>query len=84
VETQLAAVEIAAKGTELAARQYDQQKARYDAGLSTSRLVLLAQDDLENARFSELSARVSLRRAVAELTRLEGTSLERFRVQLPQ
>lgn len=84
VETQLAAVDIAAKGTELAARQYDQQKARYDAGLSTSRLVLLAQDDLENARFSELSARVSLRRAVAELNRLEGSSLERFRVQLPQ
>jgi len=84
VETQLAAVEIAAKGTELAARQYDQQKARYDAGLSTSRLVLLAQDDLENARFSELSARVSLRRAVAELNRLDGSSLDRFRVQLPQ
>ncbi len=83
VETQMAAVEIAAKGTELAARQYEQQKARYDAGLSTSRLVLLAQDDLEGARFSELSARVTLRRAVAELNRLEGTSLERFRVQLP-
>lgn len=84
VETQLAAVEIAAKGTELAARQYEQQKARYDAGLSTSRLVLLAQDDLESARFSELTARLALRRAVAELTRLEGSSIERFRVQLPQ
>jgi outer membrane protein len=84
VETQLAAVEIAAKAVELAARQYDQQKARFDAGLSTSRLVLLAQDDLESARFQELSARVQLRRAVAELSRLEGTSLERFGVQLPQ
>lgn len=84
VETNLAAVEIAAKATELAARQYDQQKARFDAGLSTSRLVLLAQDDLETARFQELTARLALRRAAAELARLEGSSLERFRVQLPE
>ena len=84
VETNLAAVEIASKATELAQRQYEQQKARFDAGLSTSRLVLLAQDDLETNRFQELSARVALRRAVAELNRLEGTSLDRFRVQLPQ
>ncbi len=84
VETQLVAVEIASKGTELATRQYEQQKARFDAGLSTSRLVLLAQDDLENARFRELSARLALRRAAAELGRLEGTSIDRFRVQLPQ
>lgn len=84
VETQLAAVEIASKRTELASRQYDQSKARYDAGLSTSRQVLLVQDDLESARFDELNARVALRRAAAELNRLEGTSLQRFGVQLPQ
>ena len=84
VETNLAAVEIAGKATELAARQYDQQKARFDAGLSTSRLVLLAQDDLETARFQELTARLALRRAAAELARLEGSSLERFRVQIPE
>jgi outer membrane protein len=84
VEASLASVEIAAKATELAARQYDQQKARFDAGLSTSRQVLLTQDDLENARFAELNSRLALRRAAAELNRLEGSSLERFRVQLPQ
>ncbi len=84
VESNLNAVEIAAKATELAVKQYEQQKARFDAGLSTSRLVLLAQDDLETNRFQELSARVALRRAVAELHRLEGTSIQRFRVQLPQ
>jgi outer membrane protein TolC len=84
VETNLAAVEIATKATELALRQYEQQKARFDAGLATSRQVLLTQDDLETARFQELSARVALRRAVAELHRLEGTSIQRFRVQLPQ
>lgn len=83
VESNLTAVEIATKATELAARQYDQQKARFDAGLSTSRQVLLVQDDLERARFDELNSRLALRRAAAELNRLEGTSLQRFRVQLP-
>lgn len=84
VETNLAAVEIAAKATELAARQFEQQKARYDAGLSTSRVVLQFQEDLESARFNELSAKLALRRAVAELRRLEGSSLQRFGVTLPE
>lgn len=83
VETNLVSVEIAAKATELAARQYDQQKARFDAGLSTSRIVLQFQDDLESARNAELSAKLALRRAVSELRRLEGTSLQRFRIELP-
>ena len=84
VETNLTAAEISAKATELASRQYDQQKARYDAGLSTSRVLLQFQDDLENARFQQLGAQLQLRQAVAELRRLEGTSLERFRVRLPE
>jgi outer membrane protein TolC len=84
VETNLVAAEIAAKATDLAARQFEQQKARYDAGLSTSRVLLQFQDDLENARFNQLSAQLALRQAVAELRRLEGTSLQRFRVQLPE
>jgi outer membrane protein len=83
VETQLAAVEIAGRATELASRQYDQQKARYDAGLSTARLLLQFHEDLEARRFDELNAKLQLRRAIAELNRFEGTSLERFRVQLP-
>ncbi len=84
VETNLIAAEIAAKATQLASRQYDQQKARYDAGLSTSRVLLQFQDDLESARFNQLSAQLALRQAVAELRRLEGTSLQRFRVDLPK
>lgn len=84
VETNLAAVEIASKATTLSEKQYEQQKARFDAGLSTSRAVLQAQDDLENTRFQELSAKVSLRRAAAELRRLEGTSIQRYGVQLPE
>ncbi|MEY4088878.1 MAG: hypothetical protein RJB55_1149, partial [Verrucomicrobiota bacterium] len=32
------------------------------------------------ARIAELQAKLALRRAVAELRRLEGTSLQRFRL----
>lgn len=84
VETNLVAVEIAAKATELSARQYDLQKARFDAGLSTARLVLQAQEDLESARFNELAAKVALRQANGELSRLEGSSLNRYNVPLPK
>jgi outer membrane protein len=83
VEANLTAVEIAGKATQLAERQYDQQKARYDAGLITSRALLQFQDDLETARFNELSAKLALRQAASDLHRLEGTSLDRFHVQLP-
>ena len=83
VESNIAAVEIAGKATELSQKQYELQKARFDAGLSTSRLVLQAQDDLEAARVSELQSKVSLRIALAELHRIDGSSLERFKVGLP-
>jgi outer membrane protein len=83
VETNLAAVAIAGQATQLSEKQYEQQKARFDAGLSTSRAVLQAQDDLENTRFQELSAKLSLRRAASELHRLEATSIQRYGVQLP-
>jgi outer membrane protein len=83
VETNISSVDIAAKATELSAKQYELQKARFDAGLSTSRLVLQAQDDLESARLNELTTKVALRAAVSELHRLEGTSLQQFNVNLP-
>jgi outer membrane protein TolC len=80
VETNLESVEISAKATELSARQYELEKARFDAGLSTSRLVLEAQDALERARVSELQANVNLRNAVSDLQRLEGSSMQRYRI----
>ncbi len=84
VQTNLVSVQIAAKATELSEKQYESQKARFDAGLSTSRLVLQAQDDLETARFNELNTKVSLRNALAQLHRLETSSLTRFNIQLNQ
>ena len=84
VRTNLVSVEIAAKATQLSEKQYEAQKARFDAGLSTSRLVLQAQDDLETARFNELNSKVSLRNALAQLHKLETSSIQRFRIELPQ
>ena len=84
VEANISTVEIAAKATELSQKQYELQKARFDAGLSTSRLVLQAQDDLETARVSELQAKVSLRVALADLHRIDASSLDRYKIGLPE
>ena len=46
--------------------------------------MLEAQDDLELARVNELQAQVNLRIALADLQRLEGSSLTRFRIVLDQ
>ena len=40
--------------------------------------------DLDTARVNELLAKVNLRIALAELARLEGTSLARYNVQLEE
>jgi outer membrane protein TolC len=78
VETNLEGVQISTLATALSEKQYELEKARFDAGLSTSRLVLEAQDSLERARISELQSRVTLRTTLAELHRLEGSSLGRY------
>ena len=80
VDTNRQSVEIVAKATELAQRQYELELARFKAGLSTSRQVLQTQDDLETARVNELQAIVNLRTAVANLHQLDSTSIARFHV----
>lgn len=83
VETNIESVEISTKATMLSVKKYELEKARFDAGLSTARRVLEAQDDLENSRMSELQAKVNLRIALAELHRLEGSTIGRYRIELP-
>lgn len=68
--------------TTLSARQFELEKARYESGLSTFRSVQQSQDDLDLARLAELQARISLRVAQANLDRLEGTALTRYRLTL--
>ncbi len=82
VETNLESVSISHKATSLSEKQYELEKARFDAGLSTSRRVLEAQDDLETARVAELQSRVNLRTAMAELQRLDGSSLGYYNISI--
>ncbi len=83
VETNTESVKIASLSSALSLKQYELEKARFDAGLSTSYRVLQAQTDLDTARVSELQAKVSLNSAIAALHRIEGSSLQRYSVTLP-
>ncbi len=82
VETNEESVRIAILATKLSEEQYNAEKARYDNGLSTFRRVQEAKEDLDNARISELQAKVALRNALSDLARLEASSLARYRINL--
>lgn len=84
VETDSENVKIAALAAEYSAKQYDLERARFDAGLSTSRNVLQTQADLETARVAELQARINLQTSSSALHRLEGNALERYQIALPE
>lgn len=84
VETNLETVRLSQLSTELSLKQFEQEKARYEAGLSTFRFVQQSQATYDDARVSELQARVNLRIALADLARLEGSSLQHYKVELAQ
>ena len=82
VETNSEKVKIVALAVEFSARQHELEVARFSAGLATSRDVLQAQSDLENARVAELQSRITLLNSISALHRLEGNSLERYQIKL--
>ncbi len=84
VATNLESVQIATLATQLSEKNYDLEKARFDAGLSTARLLQQSRDDLDSARLDELQSRVTLRQAIVSLNRLQGTSLDIYKIQLQQ
>jgi outer membrane protein TolC len=84
VQTSEEGVRITTFATQLSEKQYEAQIARYDAGRSTFNLVLDFMEDLNEARVNELQARLSLRNALADLARLEASSLARYNVRLDQ
>ena len=57
--------------------RFDKERAKFEAGVSTFRIVLEAQEDLDEARLRHLDARFDSIRAVVQLTRLDGSILER-------
>lgn len=83
VETARQTVKSTGEETRFAEKAYELQKAEFDAGLATSYLVLQAQNTLETARVSELQAKVSLLLAIADLRFLEGSSLQLYKINLP-
>jgi len=84
VETNVEAYRLSQLSTELSLKQFEQEKARYEAGLSTFNFVQQAQAAYDDSRVNELQSQVNLRIAVAELSRLEGSSLQRYHVELAQ
>lgn len=84
VETNVESAKIATFAAKLSEQQYELEKAKFDAGQSTSRRVLESQNDLETARVSELQAKVSLQSAITALHRIEGSSLQRYAINLPE
>ncbi len=83
VQTNIASVRASTQATQFAEKQYELQKAEFDAGLATSYDVLQAQNNLETSRVSELQAKVALLSAVADLRFLEGSSLDIYHINLP-
>jgi len=84
VETNRETLSVSSVATQLSEKQFETEKARYDAGLSTYRFVEDSRRVLYKARVDELQAKVKLRIALAELARLEGTSLDRYKVKLEE
>ena len=82
VQTSQEGARIASLNTELSRREYDTEKARYEAGLSTFRRVQEAKEDWDTAAVDELQSRVDLRNAMSDLSRLEGSSLLHYDVKL--
>lgn len=82
VQTSVESVEVSKLAVRLSERQYELEKARFDAGLSTSRRVLDSQRDLDEARANDLQVMVTLHEAIANLNRLEGRTLEVHGIEL--
>ena len=82
VATSEEAVKLASQSVDLSARQYELENARFKAGLSTGRIVLQAQDDLEKARVALVQAKLNRRMSYSALRRIEGSGLERYGIEL--
>jgi HAE1 family hydrophobic/amphiphilic exporter-1 len=78
-ESRLRAAAIQRNATE---QQYASEQRKFDSGQSTFFLVLERQNALAAARGSELRAQTELNKAVAELQRATGNSLEANQVQV--
>jgi outer membrane protein len=77
VDTALKAIDAARKAREFQEKNLDAEKKRYENGMSTSFQITQIQDQLTQARSSEVTATVNYRTALAEYYRATGRLLDR-------
>ena len=82
VDTGLEQVNIAQLRSRLSTEEYELKKSKFEAVLSTSRLVLDAQQRSDQARVSELQSYVDLKNTWSALRRLQGTSLDTYGIAM--
>ena len=82
VETNGKLVETNAIATKLQERALEDEKKRYEVGVSTSYRVLEFEEDLARARSNEMKALVDYRKALINLDRAEGMILKRYGIEL--
>lgn len=78
LEAQRSRVEAALVTVELQEATFEQEKEKYQNGLSVFRDVLEAQRDLDQARSRLSQAKFEQLNAAIELTRLDGTLLQKY------
>jgi HAE1 family hydrophobic/amphiphilic exporter-1 len=82
VETARRRVETARASREAAEKQSQSEQRRFEAGLSTTFLVLERQNALSEARGRELRALTDYNKALSDLNRVMGTTLTSANVEL--
>jgi outer membrane protein TolC len=82
VRTAESRLRAAASARSASEQQYASERRKLDAGQSTVFLVLERQTQLATARGNELRAQTELNKAIADLQRATGNSLEQNRVEL--
>ena len=72
-----AQVEAARKAVDLAREMYEGEKIKLEAGASTSYAVILRERDLVSARYAEVGAMITYAKALVEMDRALGATMER-------
>lgn len=82
IETNQKMVETAQKGLQLAKEQLDGENKRFEAGLSTTFMVLTYQDQYGTAQGSYLQALVNYRKSLAQLYKVMFKTLDRNDIEI--
>ncbi|MBM4124630.1 MAG: TolC family protein [Nitrospira sp.] len=82
VQTDFKRIETTRSARLMAEKQLQAERERLNVGLSTTRFVLDFQRDLATAQGNELRAIVDYNKALSNLARNKGTTLERYHIEL--